>query len=85
MLAVLSHPTSDTSRVVYLMSDGSPGDPLLGQPDTYQGVADSLVVNADSGLSLMLLDDKGRLVRLDAAGKWDATGSSGLVAATYAD
>jgi len=85
MLAVLSHPTSDTSRVIYLMADGSPGDPNLGQPDTFQGVAASLVVNADSGLSLMLLDDKGHLVRLDAAGKWDATGASGLVAATYAD
>lgn len=85
MLAVLSHPTAQTSRVVYLMADGSPGDPGLGQPDIYQGRARSLVVNADSGVSLMLLDDKGRLVRLDAAGKWDPTGSTSLVAATYAD
>ena len=85
MLAVLSHPTGDTSRVVYMMSDGSPIDAGLGQPDTYQGVADSVVVNADSGLSLMLLDDKGHLVRLDAAGKWDVMGAAGLVAATYAD
>jgi len=85
MLAVLSHPTADTSRVVYLMSDGSPVGSELGQPDTYQGVAGSLVVNADSGLSLMLLGDKGHLVRLDAAGKWDVMGASSLVAATYAD
>jgi hypothetical protein len=85
MLAVLSHPTDDTSRVIYLMSDGSPGDPNLGQPDIYQGVAKSLVVNADSGLTLMLLDDKGRLARIDAAGKWDPTSATGLLAATYAD
>lgn len=85
MLAVLSHPTNGTSRVIYVMSDGSPGDPNLGQPDTYQGVAKSLVVNADSGLTLMLLDDKGRLARIDAAGKWDVTGTTGLLAAAYAD
>ena len=84
-LAVLTRPQDGISRVVYVIEDGSPGDPETTQPDAFQGNAVDLVVNADNGTSLMLVDNRGRLERLDTAGKWEAAGATGLVAATLAD
>jgi hypothetical protein len=85
VLAVLTRPSGTLSRVVYAMSDGSPGDQDPPLPDAFAQHATSLVVNSDAGLPLMLLDDRGRLSRLDAAGKWEATGASRLTAVAYAD
>lgn len=85
MLAVLTRPTTGTDRVVYAMADGSPGESTAVTPDPFQGDATQLVVNADSGTSLMLVDDRGHLNRLDAAGKWEPVGATSIAAATYAD
>lgn len=84
-LAVLTRPQDGISRVVYVVDDGSPGDPLTTEPDAFQGNAVDLVVNADNGTSLMLVDNRGRLERLDTAGKWEPAGATGLVAATLSD
>lgn len=83
LLAVLTHPDETTSRLVYVPIDGSPGLSVPPLPDPLPRAAKALVVNADSGLPLLLLDDRGRLVRLDGAGKWADTGSVRLAAAAY--
>ncbi|MGN6781296.1 MAG: LpqB family beta-propeller domain-containing protein [Marmoricola sp.] len=85
LLAVLTRPDDTTSRVVYVPIDGSPGLSVPPLPDPLPGLAKALVVNADSGLPLLLLDDRGRLERLDGAGKWADTGSVRLTAAAYTD
>ena len=85
MLAVLTRPTDGTSRVVYAVDDGSPGNLTDTEPDAFQGKAVDLVVNPDNDTPLMLVDASGRLERLDTAGKWEAAGVTGLIAATYAD
>jgi hypothetical protein len=84
VLAVLTRPSPTVSRVVYAMSDGSPGDLGGSLPDAFAQPATSLVVNSDAGLPLILLDAKGRLSRLDAAGKWEGTGATRLTAVAYA-
>jgi hypothetical protein len=84
-LAVLTRPKAGTNRVVYVTADGSPGSSTIVAPDAFQGDATGLVVNADSGVSLMLVDSHGHLDRLDAAGKWEPVGLAGIAAATYAD
>lgn len=84
VLAVLTRPSSKVSRIVYAMSDGSPGDNDPPLPDAFTDAATSLVVNSDAGLPLMLLDSRGRLTRLDAAGKWETTAANRLTAANYA-
>jgi hypothetical protein len=83
VLAVLTRPSATVSRIVYAESDGSPGDQAQPLPDPFAGHATALVVNSDAGLPLMLLDDHGRLSRLDAAGKWDNTAASRLTAVAY--
>lgn len=85
LLAVLTHSSPAVSRVVYAMYDGSPGSGEPPLPDAFSQTAAALVVNADNGLPLMLLDGRGRLARLDAAGKWEATGPTKLSAAAYAN
>jgi hypothetical protein len=85
VLAVLTRPSATVSRLVFAVSDGSPGDSSQPLPDAFAGQATSLVVNSDAGLPLMLLDSRGRLARLDAAGKWDETAASRLTAAAYAN
>ncbi|MGN6253315.1 MAG: LpqB family beta-propeller domain-containing protein [Marmoricola sp.] len=83
LLAVLTRPDEATSRVVYAPIDGSPGLDLPPLPDPLPRPTRALLVNADGALPLMLLDTKGRLVRLDGAGKWTAVGSVRLAAAAY--
>lgn len=84
VLAVLTRPSSTVSRLVYAVPDGSPGDLSQPLPDAFAGQATSLVVNSDAGLPLMLLDSRGRLSRLDEAGKWDGAAASRLSAVAYA-
>jgi hypothetical protein len=84
VVAVLTRPSETVSRVVYAPADGSPGDLSQSLPDAFAGQATSLVVNSDGGLPLMLLDSRGRLSRLDAAGKWDGTAATRLTAVAYA-
>lgn len=84
MVAALTRPSATTSRVVYAMSDGSPGGNGLVQPDPVTATGAAIVVDADEGLPLLLLDGKGRLERLDLAGKWDTRSTPSLVGAAYA-
>ncbi|WP_310964396.1 LpqB family beta-propeller domain-containing protein [Nocardioides terrisoli] len=84
LLAVLTRPDEQSSRVVYAMSDGSPGAGNPVPPDIFPQDAQALVVNSDSGLSLLLLAH-GRLARLDAVGKWESGGVAHLTAAAYAN
>jgi hypothetical protein len=83
LLAVLTAPDDSTSRVVYVPVDGSPGLDTPPLPDALPRASRALVVNADSGLPLMLLDSRGRLARLDGAGKWTDVGTTRLTAAAY--
>lgn len=85
LLALLTSPDDRSSRVVYAMSDGSPGNGDPVPPDVFPQPAQSLVVNSDNGLSLLLLSKRGRLARLDAVGKWETSGPEHLSAAAYAN
>ena len=84
MLAVLTRPGPALSRVVYAPADGSPGNGEPTDPDAFTGAARTLLVNADTQLPLMLIDDRGRLTGLDAAGKWAGTSLTRLAGAAYA-
>ncbi|MGH3413255.1 MAG: LpqB family beta-propeller domain-containing protein [Marmoricola sp.] len=84
-VAVLTHPRSGLSQVVYTMADGSPGGSEPIAPEPFNGSARELVVNADGRLPLMLVDSTGRLDRIDEAGKWQSMGVAHVAAAAYAN
>lgn len=84
-IAVLTHPRTGLSRVLTVMSDGSPGGPDLAPPDAFNGDARALVVSDDSQLPMMLVDSTGRLETVDAAGKWTPTGVDHVIGAAYAN
>jgi hypothetical protein len=81
-LAVLSRGSAETSQVSYISSDGSPVAPDLTGPSVFRGVAQTMVVDADTTLPLRLITPDQRLYTLSGNGNWPRTDSR-VVAATY--
>lgn len=68
-LAVLSSPTAESSRLTFLLADGSPSQ-AIDQPDDLNVSAATLLVGARPDVAMGILAADGRLHLLDASGKW---------------
>jgi hypothetical protein len=82
-LAVLSRPSSETSQVDFISTDGSPTAPFLVEPTLFRGTAEAMVVAPDIGLPLRLVTPDQRLYTLSGNGTWPRT-STKVAAAAYA-
>jgi hypothetical protein len=81
-LALLSRPTSETSRVSYLSADGSPASSALVEASVFRGSLTALVVAPENNLPLRVVTAGQRVYALNSNGQW-APGTSKVLAATY--
>ncbi|RYE81126.1 MAG: hypothetical protein EOO74_01050 [Myxococcales bacterium] len=72
-LAVLSSPTEGSSRLTFLLVDGSPSQ-SIDQPDDLNVSGAMLLVGARPDVAMGVLATDGLLHMLDAAGKWSEPG-----------
>lgn len=82
-VAVLTRSGAASSRVLFLLADGSPGDGSPNTPVPISGAGEQLVSGGDLGDPVLVVTGDGRLLSLSGNGQWTRRLAGGVVAAAY--
>ncbi len=82
-VAVLTEPRRATTRVTFLLADGSPGDGSPTTPTPISAAAKALVTGGDARQPVLVVTTDGRLMRLADSGQWVRSLAAPVTAAAF--